>query len=141
VTSLKKNSTIEAVKNVSFDKLYFVAFTMGIIGSNGGTNLSDKALVGIAPAFAGVRRIALQARGFRPDCFLPDSLAAFADSLSDVAFFALDYYSNSDGPKQGLPPVADYLKVLNGHKAFKKATIVTGYDQLPKTQAALAKFG
>jgi hypothetical protein len=141
VTSLKKRATIEAVSKVSFAKLYFVAFTMGIIGSNGGSNLTDKALVGIAPAFRGVRRIALQARGFRPDCFEPEALRTFADALEDVAFFALDFYTEAGRAKQPLPSLERYLAVLQGHKAFKRAKVVVGYGNIPKTQEAMRAFG
>ena len=141
VTSLKKRATIAAVAKVSLSKLYFVAFTMGVIGSNAGSNLDDKALVGIAPAFRGVRRIALQARGFRDDCFGPEALRTFADLLDDVAFFALDHAIDARPIRPALPPIDDYLAVLDGHKAFKKATIVVGYKNLPKTQAAMRAFG
>lgn len=131
VTSLKKQASIAAFAKISLAPLYFVGFSMGLIGSMGGSNLSDKALVGVAPAFRGVKRFALQARGWAPECFSPSGLAAFADHLEDgVEFALLDLYTSDEPGKQALAPREEYVAVLRGHRALRSATIETDYRQL-----------
>jgi uncharacterized protein (TIGR02996 family) len=128
VTSLKKQSTIAALAKVSLARLHFVSFTMGVIGSLGGTNVSDKALIGVAPAFRKVKHLALQARGYAPDCFTPEGLAKFADQVEGLEFFALDFYTDVVVGKVALPPLERYVDVVTSHRAFKglKAVIIEG---------------
>lgn len=128
VTSLKKQSTITALSKVSLEPVHFVAFTMGIIGSLGGSNLTDKALVGVAPAFRGVKNLALQARGYEGECFTPQGLRSFADQLQGLEFFALDFYTSDRDGKAPLPPLSQYVEVVTSHHAFKslKAVIING---------------
>lgn len=92
VTSLKKKATIDAVAKLDLARLHFVTFTTHLIGSMGGSNRTDKTLVGVAPAFRGVKHLGLQARGFLPDCFTPAGLARFADHLEGLEYFELDHH-------------------------------------------------
>lgn len=132
ITALKKPSTMAAVATISLERIHYVTFTMGLVGPLGGVNLTDDALVGIAPAFRGVKNLGLQARGFAPDCFSPSGLSTFADSLDGLEYFALDYFTTNQRPdRTPLPPVSDYVDVVTSHRAFKslKAVIINGADE------------
>lgn len=103
---------------------------MNIIGSLGGSNLTDKALVGMAPAFKRVRNVALQARGHAGNCFSPESLRAFADGHEGFEFFGLDYYSGPQPGEEPLAPIEEFAEVVLTHPAFRslKAVVLPGGD-------------
>lgn len=132
VTSLKKKATIDAVAKLDLARLHFVTFTTHLIGSMGGSNLTDKTLVGVAPAFRGVKHLGLQARGFLPDCFTPAGLARFADHLEGLEYFELDHHPRAAEPdREPLPPLEKYVDVVLTHRAFKslKAVAISGADE------------
>jgi hypothetical protein len=119
VTSLKKVSTAKALATISLAPIYHVAFTPNIIGSLGGSNLTDKTLSTIGPAFRGVKNISLMARGFQDGCFSPAGLAHFAMHLQGVEFFGLDYYTTASEGKHALAPLDEYVEVISKHAAFQ----------------------
>jgi hypothetical protein len=105
ITSVKTVALAKELAKISLDRIYFVDFT-SITGSHGGTQLPDKVLRVIGPAFTNVRRLALSCRGRPEQCFSPDGLRAFSEHLGKLEYLNFDYYS------AGLPPVAEYASVL-----------------------------
>jgi hypothetical protein len=129
VTSLKTRAQAAAFATISLAPFYYAGFTSGLIGSMGGTNFTDSVLVAIAPAFRGLKRFGLQARGFAPDCFTPDGLVKFADQLDGgVELVVLDFWTSDQ--RTPLPPLERYVEVLQSHRAFAGATIETDYRKL-----------
>ncbi len=129
VTSLKTRAQAAAFSKISLAPFYFVGFTSGLIGSMGGSPLVDNTLVAIAPAFRGLKRFSLQARGWVGDCFTPDGLTKFADQLDGgIELVVLDFWTSDQ--RTPLPPVERYVEVLRSHRAFAGATIETDYRKL-----------
>jgi len=146
VTSLKTRATAAALAKVSLSRIHFVSFTMGLIGSVGGSNVSDAALRAAAPAFRGVKNLALQARGYGNECFTPEGLLFLADHLEGIEYFALDYaHAAADQGKTALPPMREYVDVVTTHPAFRslQAVLMEGADEaalreLPKVKTVIA---
>ncbi len=128
VTSLKKKSVAEALSKVSLKRLHFVGFTMNIIGSLGGSNVSDPILRIVAPAFRGVKNLALQVRGQAKDCFGPDGLRELANHLEGVEYLHLDH--SPYRVESPVPPVGAYEDVIMSHPAFEslRGVVVEGGD-------------
>ncbi len=105
ITSVKTVALAKDLAKISLERIYFVDFT-AITGTHGGTQLPDKVLRVIGPAFTNVRRLALSCRGRPEQCFSPDGLRAFSEHLGRLEYLNFDYYS------AGLPPVAEYASVL-----------------------------
>jgi hypothetical protein len=129
VTSLKTRAQAAAFAKISLAPFYFVGFTSGLIGAMGGSPLADNTLVTIAPAFRGLKRFSLQARGWAGDSFTPDGLTKFAAQLDGgVELVVIDHWTSPD--RTPLPPVERYVEVLQSHRAFAGATIETDCRKL-----------
>jgi uncharacterized protein (TIGR02996 family) len=119
ITSLKKKAVIDAFAKLSLAPIYYVDFT-AIIGSHGGTQLSDKTLAAIAPAFRGVRHLALSCRGFANECFTPAGLTALGEHTDALELLWIDYFQARDETRITLPRPDAYLEAMAKSKGFAK---------------------
>ncbi|MEJ7600570.1 MAG: hypothetical protein WKG01_21870 [Kofleriaceae bacterium] len=107
ITSIKTLKDAVAFGQISLAPIYFVDFGW-ITGTHGGMNLSDKQLVAVAPALAGVRHLQLSARGGPDKCFSPDGLRALGPRLEALRYLSIDFYSvGLAAPEQYARAVAD----------------------------------
>ena len=121
VTSLKTVALAKQLAQIALDRIYFVDFT-AITGTHGGTQLPDKVIREIGPAFRGVRRLALSCCGRAEQCFSPDGLRTFGAHLGKLEYLSFNYYS------VGLAPAADYARVL---AAIPSLRVVQSHDFAP----------
>jgi uncharacterized protein (TIGR02996 family) len=119
LTSVNTIAIAKQLAGISLERIFFVDFT-SITGTHGGTQLPDKVLGVIGPAFAGVRCLALSCRGRPEQCFSPAGLASFGRQLAKLEYLQFDYYSN------GLPPAADYAKAIAD--SFPALRVVHSFD-------------
>lgn len=128
ITSLKTQKIAAELAKVSLAPLYYAGTAMGLGG--GGCMLNDKVLVAAAPAWRGVKRWSLSARGVLPTNFTPAGLAGFLDQLAPgVEYVLFDHWTNPD-EANSIPPLKAYTDVIRKHPNTRAAQLATDFHKL-----------
>jgi len=123
VTSLKKKPIVAALGAVSLERIHYIDFCQNVMGSHGGTNISDKNLATLAPALAKVRHLALSCRGYADECFTANGLRTLGDKLQAIELLSISYHRSGEGPYEDrdrprLPLFSEYADVITTSAGF-----------------------
>ncbi|MBA2539785.1 MAG: hypothetical protein H0V17_09140 [Deltaproteobacteria bacterium] len=124
VTSLKSKPVLDELAKLSLERIYHVSFQWNVIGSQGGSPMTDAQLIKLAPAFRRVRHLSLDCGGYLDNCFTPEGLRVLGNTVEQLEFLSINYYNSAAGnypaaKRRALPPMQDYAHAIATTPGFR----------------------